>query len=84
MAILLRILLMLIIVYYIIAFITRAIPSLFHSDTDYKHEVNARKKQEQKRAKKNEGEITIKYIPEKGRKSDISGGEYVDYEEVKD
>jgi len=83
MAILLRILLMLIIVYYIISFITRAIPSLFSSDYDTRNEVTSRKKQEQKKAKKNEGEVTIKYIPEKNRKSGGTG-EYIDYEEVKD
>jgi len=84
MAVLLRILLMMIIIYYIISFITRAIPSLFSSGTDYESEKSARKKQEQKKAKRNEGEITIKYIPDKGRRIDKSDSEYVDYEEVKD
>jgi hypothetical protein len=75
---------MLIIIYYIISFITRAIPSLFYSDYDSREEISSRKKQEQKKSKKNEGEITIRYIPEKGRRTDKSNDEYVDYEEVKD
>jgi hypothetical protein len=83
MAILLRILLMLIIVYYILAFITRVIPSLFYSNTDYRQEVSSRKKQEQKKAKRNEGQVTIKYIPENTRKS-RTDGEYTDFEEIRD
>ena len=75
---------MLIIIYYIISFITRAIPSLFYSDTDSRHGMSGRKKQEQKRAKKVEGEISIRYIPEKDRRSVKKDGEYIDYEEIKD
>lgn len=84
MAVLLRILLMLIVIYYIISFITRAIPSLFYGDSDYRDRMSPGRDQQQKKAKKSEGEITIRYNPDKGRKTDKSSGEYIDYEEVKD
>lgn len=31
-----------------------------------------------------EGELNVDYVPNKGKKDDFKGGQYVDYEEVKD
>lgn len=33
---------------------------------------------------KKKGDINVDYVPDDNKKSDFKGGEYVDYEEVKD
>lgn len=40
--------------------------------------------QTQKHRAKQEGEINVDYVPNKGKKDDFRGGQYIDYEEVKD
>lgn len=45
--------------------------------------VNEQKKQAKQTKKRKEGEITVEYVPP-GDKSRFEGGQYVDYEEVKD
>jgi UPF0716 family protein affecting phage T7 exclusion len=48
--------------------------------------VKEQKKQTQQRSKaqKKKGDVNIDYVPSDGNKDDFKGGEYVDFEEVKD
>lgn len=40
--------------------------------------------QTQKSQTKREGEINVDYVPNSNKKDDFKGGQYIDYEEVKD
>ncbi len=82
----LRTILILIIIYYVIRIFTRfIIPALFYNYMDDKmKDFSRNQKKQQYKASKNEGEVTIDYIPEKEHNNKQNKGEYVDYEEVKD
>lgn len=83
---LLRTILILIIFYYAFQIFTRyIIPALFGRPTHgSRNEFDRNRRNEQKRAARHEGEVTIETGPasRSGRKS--GKGEYVDYEEIKD
>ena len=83
---LLRTILILIIIYYVIQIFTRyIIPSLFGNKMDDNmNEFTRKKRNEQKKAARHEGEITIDYNQDKDHRKKSSKGEYVDYEEIKD
>jgi hypothetical protein len=36
------------------------------------------------KSNKREGEINVDYVPQKDKKDNFKGGQYIDYEEVKD
>ena len=83
---LLRTILILIIFYYVLQILTRyIIPALFgRPASDSRNEFYRQRRQEEKKAARHEGEVTIESGPDtqSGRRS--GKGEYVDYEEVKD
>ena len=82
----LRTILILIIFYYAFQIFTRyIIPALFgRAGNDSRSEFERQRRQEQKKAARHEGEVTIESGAgtQSGRRS--GKGEYVDYEEVKD
>lgn len=39
---------------------------------------------QQQQTKRREGEINVDYVPKNANKNEFDGGEYIDYEEVKD
>jgi len=83
---LLRTILILIIIYYVIQLFTRyIIPSLFRGYMDDKmNEFTRNQKNQQKKANRHEGEVTIDYSPDKNRRPNSGKDEYADYEEIKD
>ena len=82
---LLRLVVIMIIVYMIYRLLVRyIIPFLFKAyikksqDKFYQQNPNLRKD-----SLKNEGEVSVDYVPEKrNRKSDVNDDDYIDYEEV--
>jgi hypothetical protein len=83
---LLRTILILFIIFYVIRLFTRYIlPALFVNYVDHKMGDFTRQQQnQQQRARKREGEVTIDYSPDNPSKNKPAKGDYVDYVEVKD
>jgi len=84
---LLRLVLVVLIVYFIFSFIMRYIvPSLMRKYINdfQKHFTEQNERQHEDQIRKKEGEITIKYVnKDKNETQNPEGGEYVDYEEIK-
>ncbi|MFW6327488.1 MAG: DUF4834 family protein [Bacteroidota bacterium] len=77
-----RLLFLLLLIYFMIKFVTRIImPFLLGSK--YQSMNQGRKNTRQQYYKKKEGEVTIDYIPKKKKKIGKEEGEYIDYEELK-
>jgi len=82
----LRIILILVLVYYLVRIITRyLVPSLLGNYVNRKmNDFSDRSGGQQKTTgRKKEGEITVDYAPQDDKKQK-DRGEYVDYEEIKD
>jgi hypothetical protein len=82
----LRTLVIIFIVFYVIRLFARYIlPGLFVNYMDNKvNEFKKQQKKQQQDVKNREGEVTINYEPGKNSKNKPSGGDYVDYVEVKE
>lgn len=78
--------LILVIAYYIVQFITRfLVPAIFGDNSKDRQKKYTRERQEQRqKASRREGDVTISYHADKAGKNSYRGGEYIDYEEVKD
>jgi hypothetical protein len=81
---LLRIILILIVVYYLGKLILRLIfPYFFHRYVNKRNGNYSGRSQYTKQKGKREGEITIDYIDKKEKKISKDKGEYIDFKEVK-
>ena len=81
-----RIILLLVLFYYLTRIITRyLVPFLFGSYVNRKmNDFQGRSSRQQKtHNRKKEGEVTVDYTPQEGNKNK-DRGEYVEYEEIKD
>ncbi|MBP1667654.1 MAG: hypothetical protein H6Q21_20 [Bacteroidetes bacterium] len=81
-----RIILLLVLFYYLTRIITRyLVPFLFGSYVNRKmNDFQGRSGRQQKtHNRKKEGEVTVDYTPQEGNKNK-DRGEYVEYEEIKD
>ena len=81
-----RIILILVLVYYLVRIITRVVlPFLFGNYVNRKmNDFSGNSGRQQKTStRKKEGEVTVDYSPQEGKKNK-DHGEYVEYEEIKD
>lgn len=80
-----KVILYLIIIYYILKLIGRIFLPIFVTNRIRKMEEDKQKayKEYINQKKRNEGKVTIDRVPEKSGKHNGNDGEYVDYEEIK-
>jgi predicted membrane protein len=81
----LRVLLVLVIVYYLFKFLIRIFLPLFltHRIKKMAEEKERAQKDFVERQKRDAGKVTVNYIPPKEGNKETSDGEYIDFEEVK-